>query len=256
MIRGLLRPYDQSPNDPTKGVKPRVRVGQSDLIFFTVSKKEITLKGMIYQRRAPRKGYLNRNIYSWEKPNRLIYHFFLATTLTTLFLLGPFIYLVNQNFNFFHNLAIGMSPSLLGHLDREQLGLNILVIILIVSLFASNWWFSMKLLRNFRGQIHALELHLKHLIRGEWYTPPLRVRDQDEFKQIVDQYGYFYKSLQALTKAEIHLLEKMKIAPSDRENYMAWTTLLQQKKSRLGHEEVISENNRAIDFSSNWKQSS
>lgn len=210
---------------------------------------------MIHQRRPPQSRYFKRHFPNWGAPNKAVYHFFISTLFLNTLIFGPFIYLINQNFNFFQGLAIDSSPTLLTHLDREQTWFNILSFTLLVIFAVTNWWFAMKILRNFRGQMHALDRHLRHLIRGEWFTPPLKVRKNDDFKDVVEQYGYFYKSLQAMTKAEVHLLEKMKIDPSQRETYTIWKTLLQQKKARLGHEEIMSENARAAEFSHHWKKS-
>lgn len=211
---------------------------------------------MINQRRPPHISYIKRRFPKWEKNNRSVY-FFLASTLTmTTLASAPFIYFANENFLFFQKLAFDASPSLLAHLEREQVLFNISASILFLALWISNWWFAKNFVNNFQGQVHSFDRHLKHLIRGEWFTPPLRVREKDDFKDLVEQYGYFYKSLQAMTKSEIHILEKMKIDPSQRENYTLWKMLLQQKKSRLGYEEIMTENANAANSSAYWKRAS
>lgn len=211
---------------------------------------------MIHQRRPPRISYLKRRFPKWEKNHRSVYYFLASSTATLLFLCGPFIYFTNENFQLFQKLALESSPSLLVHLEREQMLFNIIIFILFLSLAMSNWWFANKFVKNFQGQVHSFDRHLKHLIRGEWFTPPLRVRENDDFKDLVEQYGYFYKSIQAMTKAEIQMLEKMKIDPSQRENYILWKMLLQQKKSRLGYEEIINENANAATSSIHWNRAS
>lgn len=211
---------------------------------------------MIHQRRPPQIGNLKRHFPKWEKSNISIYNFLISTSLMIILIGGPLIYLSNENFNFFQKLSVDSSPSLLFHLEREQVWFNIISTFLLASIAFGNWWFAFKLIRNFRGQVNAFDRHLKHLIRGEWSVPPLRFHENDDFKELVDQYGYFYKSVQAMTKGEIQLLEKMKIDPSQRENYILWKTLLQQKKSRLGYEEIINENASAITSSIYWKRAS
>lgn len=209
---------------------------------------------MIQQRRPPQIGYLKRRFSKWEKKNKSTLYFFLSTMGILVSVSFPFVFFANENFMFFQNLALESSPSLISHLEREQIWFNILYFITIVSIGFSHWWFTKKFVSNFNGQVQSFDRHLKHLIRGEWFTPPLRVREKDDFKELVEQYGYFYKSLQALTKSEIQLLEKMKIDPSQRENYTLWKMLLQQKKARMGYEEIISENNQALNSSSYWKR--
>lgn len=210
---------------------------------------------MIHQRRPPNKGFSKRRFPKWEHSNKSVY-FLVSTSLLIILICSPFIYFSNENFRFFQNLAVETSPSLLAHLEREQLWFNILATFLLSTLCGANWWFAIKLVGSFRGQVNSFDRHLKHLIRGEWFVPPLRVREKDDFKDLVEQYGYFYKSLQAMTKAEIQILEKMKIDPSQRENYTLWKMLLQQKKSRLGYEEIVTENSHAASSSLYWKRAS
>ncbi len=211
---------------------------------------------MIHQRRPPNIGYLKRKFPKWEHSNKSVYYFMVSTSLLIVLMASPFFYLTNENYRFFQSLAVETSPSLLAHLEREQLWFNILATVLLTTLCGTNWWFAVKLIGSFRGQVHSFDRHLKHLIRGEWFIPPLRVREKDDFKELVEQYGYFYKSLQAMTKAEVQLLEKMKIDPSQRENFTLWKMLLQQKKSRLGYEEVVTENTQASHSSLFWKRAS
>jgi hypothetical protein len=211
---------------------------------------------MIHQRRPPQFGYLKRRFPKWETSHHSVYSFLLSISVSVLLISSPFIYLANQNFRFFQNLSMEKSPSLLTHLEREQLWFNVLTGFLLIALCIANWWFASKLVRNFRSQVRAFDRHLKHLIRGEWSIPSLRVRENDDFKDLVDQYGYFYKSLQAMTKAEIQLLEKMRSDPSHRENYNVWKQLLQQKKSRLGYEEIVNENSHAATSSLYWRRTS
>ena len=209
---------------------------------------------MIHQRRPPKIGSLKRRFPKWESASKSISYFLFATTILFIFLASPFLYYSNQNFEFFKTLALEKSPTLLSHIEREQIWFNILTFVLLTSLCLTNWYFATRFVRNFRGQVQSFDRHLKHLIRGEWYTPALRVRHNDDFKDLVEQYGYFYRSLQAMTKAEIQLLEKMNIDPSQRENYIVWKTLIQQKKSRLGNDEIIIENSIAIESSNYWKR--
>lgn len=209
---------------------------------------------MIHQRRPPQTGYLKRRFPKWEKSNKSIYYFFVSTSILILMTCLPFVFLTNENYYFFQSLAVDTSPSLLGHLEREQLWFNIAATTTLLALCFANGWFAVKLVHNFRSQVHAFDRHLKHLIRGEWFVPALRIRENDDFKDLAEQYGYFYKSLQAMTKAEIQILEKMNLDPSQRENYTLWKMLLQQKRSRLGYEEVITENVTAANSSVFWKR--
>lgn len=211
---------------------------------------------MFYRRKPSHTHYFRRRFPKWEKNRRSVYTFLASTLTMTSLLLGPFIYLANENFLFFQKMAVASSPTLLTHLEREQFLFNIAAFFLVLTFALSHWWFSSKFVSNFQGQVHSFDRHLKHLIRGEWFTPSLRVREKDDFKDLVEQYGYFYKSLQAMTKAEIQLLEKMKIDPSQRENFTLWKMLLQQKKSRLGHEEIITENTQAAHSSIYWNRAS
>lgn len=190
--------------------------------------------GMIHYRRPFSHGSNRQRKAEKTGPSKTVLMFFFSTALILAAFFIPFFYIANQNFSFFQDLALNTSPSLIQHLEREQLWFNTILIGLLAGLIFSNFWFAHKLVKQLRSQVASFDRHLKHLIRGDWHIPQLKIREKDEFKILVEQYGYFYRSLQAMTKSEIQILEKMKIDPANREAYTLWTMLLTQKRSRLG----------------------
>lgn len=201
---------------------------------------------------VPRHWHQLRSSQAWK------YAFYLMTALACgLIVLGaPLLYWINQNYDFFKDLAIHKSPSLLKHLEKEQIWVNSLFVLNALSLLVINVWLVYRIIQKFEGPARALERHLKTLIYGRWNVPELKVREYDEFKSLVDEYNYFYKALQTLTEKEILTLESMHLDRNLKESYSNWFNLLQEKKSRMGYDEIALENTIAAVSSRHWRRAS
>jgi hypothetical protein len=191
-----------------------------------------------------------RNSQSWKYTIYLL----IALSCGILIVSLPVLYWINQNYEFFKNLSLSKAPSLFLHLEREQIWINAIYLVSMLSLFILNSWLIHRLISKFEGPARALEVHLKKLIRGEWKSPELQTRDNDELKSLVDEYNYFYKTLQSLTVNEIKTLEKIRVDRSMRDSYSLWFQLLQQKKSRMGYADIANENILAASSSLYWKR--
>lgn len=166
----------------------------------------------------------------------------------------PVIYWLNQNYEFFKSLSLSKTPSLFRHLEREQIWINTLMGFNLLALILLNVWLVRRLIEKFEGPARAIERHLKKLIRGEWKTPELKTRESDELKLLVEEYNYFYKTLQTLTLNEIKALESIRIDRSQRDSYSWWYQLLQQKKARMGYADIADENVLAASSSLYWRR--
>jgi hypothetical protein len=191
-----------------------------------------------------------RNSQSWKYTIYLI-----AALIGGMFILSlPVLYWLNQNYEFFKDLSLTKAPSLFRHLEREQIWMNALFIVSTVSLLILNSWLVHRLIGKFEGPARSIELHLKRLIRGEWATSELRIRESDELRSLADEYNYFFKTLQILTLNEIKILEKIRVDRSIRDSYSLWYQLLQQKKARMGHTDIANENIMASSSSLYWRR--
>lgn len=199
---------------------------------------------------VPLRWHKIRSSQSWKYTVYLLAALFGGMLILSL----PVLYWINQNYEFFKNLSLAKVPSLFRHLEREQIWINALYLVSAISLFVLNAWLVHRLIGKFEGPARAIENHLKKLIRGEWKTPELRIRDSDELRGLVDEYNYFYKTLQSLTLNEIKTLEEIHVERSLRESYSRWYQLLQQKKSRMGYTDIAKENIMAASSSQYWSR--
>lgn len=199
---------------------------------------------------VPMRWHQMRNSQSWEYTGYLL----LALGGGMFILALPVLYWLNQNYEFFKDLSLTKAPSLFHHLEREQIWINALFLVSIVSLLVLNSWLIHRLIGKFEGPARSIEIHLKKLIRGEWKTPELQIRDSDELRGLVDEYNYFYKTLQTLTINEIKTLEKIEVDRRMRDSYSLWYQLLQQKKSRMGYSDIANENIVAASSSLYWRR--
>jgi hypothetical protein len=199
---------------------------------------------------VPMRWHQMRNSQSWKYTA-----YMLLALLGGMFILSlPILYWLNQNYEFFKDLALTKAPSLFHHLQREQIWINTLYLVSSMSLLVLNSWLIHRLIGKFEGPARSIETHLKKLIRGEWNTPELRIRDSDELRGLVDDYNYFYKTLQTLTVNEIKTLEKIRVDRTLRDSYSCWYQLLQQKKSRMGYADIAIENITAASSSLYWRR--
>ena len=64
----------------------------------------------------------------------------------------------------------------------------------------------------------------------------IRVRDNDEFQDLIEMYNYFYESTRTQILRDYRSLSKFKIEPMDRDSFLAWQFMLQEKGMQLNIE--------------------
>lgn len=154
---------------------------------------------------------------------------------TAIVLFGvPIYYFVNQNYQMFFNLAYQTSPELLPHLEREIILLNNYLIAGGVALLCFCGLMGLRMTSRLVGPVALMENHLRKITKGYWDAPPMRLRDNDEFKELIKSYNYFYRSLRTLTEAEIKQLEKVKVETADLESARILKNLLASKREQIG----------------------
>lgn len=154
----------------------------------------------------------------------------------------PVMYWLNQNYSLFSNLAQTASPSLIRYLEREKIWINVLMLSSGCLFLLLNATLIYRLTHRFIGPAIAMERHIKKLALGNWATPELTIRKDDELHGLLAQYDYFYKSLQAVTLTELKQLEKLSVDPDNVEAYSIWQNLMRTKRERLGFAEIATEN--------------
>ncbi|MCB0414507.1 MAG: hypothetical protein KDD50_09245 [Bdellovibrionales bacterium] len=170
-----------------------------------------------------------------DKDFQVKYIFFVvgATFVGMALLLTPIWIYTQQNFEIFENLAYLYSPNLVEHINREAQQINLIIIATFLGVLCFFTFISMKLTSQIVGPIKVIKNHLKFLSRGIWSQRPVKVRENDEFQDLVDSYNYFYQSFRHQIKKDIDLLNEIQVNLSDRESYRAWKSLITEKQAQL-----------------------
>lgn len=146
------------------------------------------------------------------------------------------LYFLNQNYNIFMDLALSYSPNLLPHLERERIWINGLVGTTTIGMSIFFAFYGLRVTGRLVTPLLILKEQIKNLARGHWDTPQVRVRDTDEFHELVEAYQYFYKILQHETKLEIEQLEKVLPDVSNEHSRAIIKEIIQDKSKRLGQQ--------------------
>jgi len=147
---------------------------------------------------------------------------------------GLTLYFLNQNYNIFMDLALSYSPNLLPHLERERIWINGLVGTTTIGMTIFFAFYGLRVTGRLVTPLLILKEQIKNLARGHWDGPDIRVRDTDEFHELVEAYQYFYKILQHETKLEIEQLQRVVPDLSSEHSRAIVNELIQEKSKRLG----------------------
>jgi hypothetical protein len=135
----------------------------------------------------------------------------IAVASSLLFLLPIFLF-ANQNYTIFYKLADLMNPALADYISRERIGLNIS----FVAAFVGNlvFWviFSKKMTAKIAGPAKILRNHIRLLSRGDFSLPLVRIREDDEFKELINTYNYLYTLLKVQSERELSELKRVESA--------------------------------------------
>ncbi len=147
--------------------------------------------------------------------------------------MGPAYYFLNQNYKIFVDLAFETSPDLLDNLQRERHLLNMIMACGITATLVFFGLLSFKMTNRMTGPLKVLRNHLKWLSRGRWNQPPLKVRDSDEFQDLIEAYNYFYSSFRANVHKDLERLKKFNIDSHNRDAHRAWMQMIEEKTIQL-----------------------
>jgi hypothetical protein len=156
-----------------------------------------------------------------------------AAVLGALVALAPIYYFLDQNYRIFLDLAHLYAPALMDNLERERVWVTMILFSGFSGLTIFFLVLSFRLTNRIVGPLRVVRNHLRRLSRGHWYMGPVRVRDSDEFQDLVDSYNYFYEAFRTNLKRDLDLLKRLKVDPSDRGSYEAWRKLVEEKSLQL-----------------------
>ena len=145
----------------------------------------------------------------------------------------PMLYFFNQNYDIFSKIAFQTSPELLSHLDRERSWLNGYVISVILATLTFCLVFGLRATGRMIGPILVVQNHLRSLTRGQWSIREVNIRDNDEFRDFVSGYNYFYHCLRQMTEEDIHKLEQLVVDKNNRTSMNLWRRMVREKSRQI-----------------------
>lgn len=141
----------------------------------------------------------------------------------------PVYFFLNQNYQIFTELSLRDAPGILTSLEREQSWMNTLLVATLIGMTVYFTILGLKITNRLVGPLRVMKNHLHQLCRGNFHQKPITVRDTDEFQDLIETYNYFYNSFRQNLRRDLELLGRLSIDPKNRDAYLAWTALIEEK---------------------------
>ena len=154
-----------------------------------------------YVRRAT--SFVDRE-FQLNYTKKTLWMFFIAS----LFAYGPILYLLNENYALLRDLMYTAAPEIVSHLEREQSMLNASVALIFFAQIAFVAIFSRKMTAKIIGPVKKLRNFFRLLSRGEYSAPALKVREDDEFQDLISSFNYFYSGMREQTQRDLNQLKE------------------------------------------------
>lgn len=191
--------------------------------------------------KAPHSNYLQPSAYSRRSTSYVDRDFQLKYTKYILtvaivsaaaFLLPSFL-LANQNYDIFLDLADLLNPDLAHYIAKERWTLNLVFAATFVANIVFWFVFSKKMTAKIAGPAKILRNHIRLFSRGDFTLPPVRLRDDDEFKELISAYNYLFTLLQVQNQRELEELKKIQAAISNPLALDLITQMIDDRDQRL-----------------------
>lgn len=157
----------------------------------------------------------------------------IAATLGALLGFIPISIFLNQNYRIFIDLAHQYAPHLMESLEREQIWVLSLLFVGFSGLTTSFLFLSFRLTNRIVGPLKVMRNHLRRMSRGQWSMAPVRIRDNDEFHDLVNAYNYFYESFRGQIRRDLETLKQIRPPIEDKRAYDIWSKLVEEKCLQL-----------------------
>ncbi len=154
---------------------------------------------------------------------------------------GTFIFFTYQNYEIFLKMTYDFAPDVLVYLQRERAWLSTVIVSFGFSGIVFVTFFVFRLAGQVAGPINKLHKRLKELSQGNFYQPHLRIRDNDEFQDLVQSFNYFQESLKIQTYQELKLLEDTILNIKNPKAKVVIERLAQKKREQINDFSSISE---------------
>ncbi|MCB0366757.1 MAG: hypothetical protein H6624_10770 [Bdellovibrionaceae bacterium] len=156
-----------------------------------------------------------------------------AATVGALLNLIPIFFFLEQNYDIFYELAFNTAPQVLEHLERERFWIRIFSVGSFLSIVAFFGFIGFKMTSRIVGPLKVLRNHLKQVSRGNWRLNPIKVREADEFQDLIEAYNYFYSSYRTMLQRDLDRLKSLSIDSSNRDAYIAWKQMIEERAMQL-----------------------
>ena len=162
----------------------------------------------------------------------------------------PIYKLVTENYEIFIKLSYDYAPQLLEYLERERVWITLILVSSFVGLVTFFSWLGFRMTSRIVGPLHVLRNHLRMMSCGHFSQDPIRIREKDEFQDLIEAYNYFYSSFRVNIKRDLQLLKAIQVDPSDHDSKKAWMTLIEEKALQLNEvDEIPGSSPKVIDKS-------
>ncbi|RME17659.1 MAG: hypothetical protein D6797_02120 [Bdellovibrio sp.] len=200
-------------------------------------------------------AYSTRERYFIHKSFQLkvIFQFLFAVSVGLLAVAPAVFYFIPQNYKMFIEMAYQQNPEMIPYLEKELV--SFYIYFSFVSLFALSFFafWGLRFSSQLIGPIRVLQNHIKRLSRGIWFLGPVRVRKSDAFHDLIEDYNYFYRSLQKKEWQDLELLQKMQDV-DHKEFFKLRGQILLAKRRRLGLEPHLEDDREIVSFLPQKKQ--
>lgn len=147
--------------------------------------------------------------------------------------LSPVFYFLHSNYKIFVDIAYEASPKLVDYLEREKLWISVFLAGTVLALIAFFTMIGFRFTNKIVGPINVLKNHLTELSHGNWHTSPLKVREDDEFQELIEVYNYFFQSYKAQIRKDLDNLKKLNVSKEDVQIYRLWESMIEEKANQL-----------------------
>ncbi|MBK9041365.1 MAG: hypothetical protein IPL83_19790 [Bdellovibrionales bacterium] len=145
----------------------------------------------------------------------------------------PIYFFLEQNYRIFYDLAFLSAPEIIDQMGRERIWLQLFCLSSFLSTVVFFSFVAFSLTSRVLGPLKVMRNHLKQITRGNWRLNPIKVRETDEFQDLIEAYNYFYSSYRTMLQKDLDRLKKFNIEASNRDAYMAWSQMVEEKSSQL-----------------------
>lgn len=148
--------------------------------------------------------------------------------------IAPAAYFIHQNYKIFTNLSFNLSPQLVDHLAREESWIYFLFTISTITFMSYFSYIVLRMTSKLVGPLMAVDRHMKKVIHGDFSIPSLKMRQDDDLKDILKTYDHLYQSLRYQIQQDVAQLQKLKVDSSDRESYGILQNIILRKEKQIG----------------------